>query len=535
MTNYRRRFIATLLAAVLLLPCLPAVSMAAPDTADIQCIVNGSPIRIQTIDGEPFLFLPAAADMSSLTFRFPGETLRLRTDAGELTAVSGEPADLTPLFPSVPEDGVCRAELSRGGVSDTLRIMQSEHIASLYSTSADPDKDLHWVELSKSNKAKGSAVLMDETGSVLYDGELKQIKGRGNSTWDYAKKPYQIKLDQSADLLNIGEPSKTWVLLANYFDKTLLRNRIGLDLAAEMGMEYTSRCRPLDLYYDGCYRGSYLLTEKVEIDENRVDLHNLEKDYETANPEIEDFDSLPRVTGTAANGYACQYIQGLNAPENVSGGFLLEVDYAERLPEEASWFTSGLNQNLVCKSPEYLSKEGMDYITAVWQNYEDAISSGGVNPTTGESFEAYMDLPSLAKSYLLLELAMEPDAYTSSTYFYKPADEEKLYAGPLWDFDTSFGESIVVNDPLALLVGRKELPSRLLKLPAFLEEARRQSRTLDSLVRNILMDQDPAARGQILRSLAGYDEEIRASRRMDHVFWNDTRHEKGTNTTSYLA
>lgn len=177
----------------------------------------------------------------------------------------------------------------------------------------------------------------------------------------------------------------------------------------------------------------------------------------------------------------------------------------------------------------------MDYITAVWQNYEDAVSNGGVNPETGASFSEYMDLPSLAKSYLLLELAQEPNAYVSSTYFYKPADSEKLYAGPLWDFDTSFGESEQVNNPHALLVGKAAIPSRLLELPAFLEEAVRQSQTLDRLVREILLDKETGTQGMILRSLAGYDEEILPSRRMDHVFWSDTDRENGANTTEYLA
>lgn len=336
MTNHRRRVIALILAAILLLPCLPAVTQAAPEEPVFRCLVGDCEILPQTVGEDLYLFLPSAADMSGLTFRFPGETLLLRTEEGALTAVSGEPIDLTSLFSSTPEDGIFQIEMLLGGTAGTLRIMHSQYIASLFITSDDPDKDLRWVELSKSNKAKGSAVLMEESGTVLYEGALKQIKGRGNSTWEYAKKPYQIKLDQSADLLLTGEPSKTWVLLSNYFDKTLLRNRIGLDLAAEMGMEYTSRCRPVDLYYDGSYRGSYLLTEKVEIDENRVDIHSLEKDYEAANPDIEDFDSLPRIEDTAANGYSCQYIQGLNTPEDLSGGYLLETEYTQRLPEEAS-------------------------------------------------------------------------------------------------------------------------------------------------------------------------------------------------------
>ena len=68
--------------------------------------------------------------------------------------------------------------------------------------------------------AGDGAILLDETGSTVNAGKLKQIKGRGNSTWKGAKKPYQIKLDKKADLLSSGDAAnsnKTWVLLANYF------------------------------------------------------------------------------------------------------------------------------------------------------------------------------------------------------------------------------------------------------------------------------------------------------------------------------
>ena len=183
---------------------------------------------------------------------------------------------------------------------------------------------------------------------MLYEGKLSHIRGRGNSTWTYSvKKPYQIKLDKASDLMECGEPAKTWVLLGNYFDKTLLRNRIGLNLAAEMGMEYACHVRPVDLYYDGVYRGSYLLSEKIEIKTNRVEIRDLEDAFEKTNAETADLDSLPRVQGKAANGYLCQYIKGLNTPEDITGGYLLEIDFPERLPEEASWFVSGLKQSIV--------------------------------------------------------------------------------------------------------------------------------------------------------------------------------------------
>jgi len=81
----------------------------------------------------------------------------------------------------------------------------------------------------------------------------------------------------------------------------------------------------------------------------------------------------------------------------------------------------------------------MSYISALYQAFEDAVMNGGVHPDTGKDYREYVDLDSLAQCFLLLELSQCGDAFQSSTYFYKPAGEEKLYAGPLWDFDSAYG------------------------------------------------------------------------------------------------
>lgn len=81
----------------------------------------------------------------------------------------------------------------------------------------------------------------------------------------------------------------------------------------------------------------------------------------------------------------------------------------------------------------------MSYISALYQAFEDAVMNGGVHPDTDKDYREYVDLDSLAQCFLLLELSQCGDAFQSSTYFYKPAGEEKLYAGPLWDFDSAYG------------------------------------------------------------------------------------------------
>ena len=145
---------------------------------------------------------------------------------------------------------------------------QKADVASVYITSEDPvNHGRAWIENSKEHKTSGTIKMIREDGDIIYDGKLKQIKGRGNSTWGDPKKPYQIKLDQDTDLCETGledEANKTWVLLSGYKDRTLMRNQLTFAIAREMGLDYTPHCRQVDLYYDGEYRGLYLLCEKTE-------------------------------------------------------------------------------------------------------------------------------------------------------------------------------------------------------------------------------------------------------------------------------
>ncbi len=525
MTNHRRRVISLLLAALLLLPCLPAVSLAAPDPTGLQCVCGDNVICLQQDRQEESqwaLFLPAAADLTRLTFLFEDEDLRLRTEEGELDLVSGKPYDLTQLFPHGPDQGVYRAELCREDEVFPLKLMRSAHIAALFLASDDPDEDRAWVDETKSHKTSGSAALLSAGGEVLYSGGLKQIKGRGNSTWLYPKKPYQLKLEKAADLMGCGEPSKTWVLLANYIDPSLLRNRISYDLAAELGLDYSPHSRPVDRYYDGEYRGSYLLSEKTEVGENRVEVRDLEAAYEEANPELEDFAALPLTEGLTEAGFPCQYAADLNDPEDLSGGYLLEMDYEERAREEASWFSTALDQYLTIKSPEYASKAAVDRISGLWQRFENAAAAGGQDPETGTDCAAVTDLTSLARCYLLMELSQDRDAYLSSTYFYKPAGEERLYAGPVWDFDSAYGLSDANLSPTALTAARSPMAEKLLTVPAIRVAVKEESPALHRLVTDILLSPDPDRRGESgLRPLRSYDSEIEASRRMDRVLWPD--------------
>jgi hypothetical protein len=100
------------------------------------------------------------------------------------------------------------------------------------------------------------------------------IRGRGNSTWEFPKKPYRIKLDSKTSLLNLQAKEKNWVLLANYADKTLIRNAVAFKISGLVGLEYTPPVRFVDVYLNDALLGNYMLTDQIEVASKRVEVES---------------------------------------------------------------------------------------------------------------------------------------------------------------------------------------------------------------------------------------------------------------------
>ena len=531
MKGFKLLSVGLLLMALVGSPSSLSIAEETTNVYDLTYIASedGAAISFVKIDGGRMaLFLPSSANLSALALHFEGGDATVVVDEQSLDIASDEPFDLASLFPDPPADGIYSFILVQGPHRLSVKLMISANIGSLYITSDDPaNEGQAFVDQVKGNKASGKMVLLRADGSTVYAGDLKQIKGRGNTTWNYPKKPYQIKLTEKIDLLETGDPTeaeKTWILLANYYDHSLIRNALTFDLAAELGMPYSPHSQSVDFYYDGQYRGTYLLCEKTEISSGRVGIHDLEKDFETANPQVEDFDGLPTDVATNAYGRKCYYVTGLNDPDDISGGYLLEMDFWERADVEKSHFNSRWQFDIVVKSPEYLSLSALSYISEFYQDFEDALFREGVHPETGKSYTDYVDLTSLARSYVIFELSQNGDAYRSSTFFYKPAGEEMLYAGPVWDYDTAYGLYYLNYRETEMVAARTRMGKALIAVPSFLQAVQDIYRNeLNPLVTDIVLSDDPQAQSGRLRSIAGYSEELAASRRMNAFRWPQKR------------
>lgn len=342
------------------------------------------------------------------------------------------------------------AELPEGKKSCNMEICYSSNIASLFLETESGSMD--YLHESKEHYESGSYTLLAENGNLYYSGGIEKIHCRGNASWENTqKKSYQIKLTEKKDLLRMGE-DKQWLLLANAFDNTLLRNTLALDIAKELGLAFTPDAEYVDVYANGEYLGNYLLTEKIEVDENRVNITNLEEQMEVLNPDkdLEESAFFMEQQGRlfSTKGY---YVE--HQPEDITGGYLLEIEMSDRYGLEASGFITSRMQPVVFSSPQYASYEQVSYVANRYQDFEDAVfSEDGYSPYTGVYFADYIDMDSFARKYLLEELTKNLDSAFTSQYFYKPVDSvsTKFFAGPAWDYDKAIAASGITENGIDL-------------------------------------------------------------------------------------
>lgn len=493
---------------------------APADVTSVAATVDGHQITLTEKGGVKYLFLPASADLTklSLTVTTTPESDKVLLAGDKGTAYLQGTVDLTAVA-AANADGYreITASVGKGKQPLTFRVMQASAIPTMYLTSSDAAQGRDWVDASKSNAATGTMNLIGADGAPVYSGELKQIKARGNSTFTYTpKKSYQIKLAEPSDLLGKQEQVKTWVLLASYFDATQMHDKLIKDLAAELGLAYTASCDWVNLYYDGEYRGVYLLSEKNSVGATSVAITDMEQAYEQLNEGY----GTDMTTALAENSYGqqYQYTKDLKEPENITGGYLIELNH--EMWDEVSGFKTRQGVAFNVKSPEWCGDSAMKYISEYYQAFEDAVYATddtgaytGYNTGTGKYFYEYVDMDSLVKVFLLQELALNCDGFISSVYFYKDADG-MMYAGPIWDQDMTFGTGWNKTNG-AEIVDYHYLAEALIRIPAF-ESAVKEyyTNTFASEVRDLL-----GSNGTIARQYAL----LKDNAAMNYTIWDYIR------------
>lgn len=405
---------------------------------------------LELLPTENIFYLPALADVSAISLSWGGGPLYYKSSDGAYsgTLSSEQTLDLTPAKNVDARGTDCyKLTLTFGGTSTEYTFYADENLALVF---VETSKGLDFIESAKNNRDKNAKITVaNRDGGVEYsDTETtsSEIKGRGNATWSYYKKPYQIKLSAKTELLGMDK-AKTWILLAGYTDQSALHNALAFRLGEDLGVPYNIEYRFVNLYIDSEYRGMYMLCEKVQIDKSRINITDLEKKTEEANVGT-DLESLAQTTVTSGTLIkntiltSYTYTAGVKSPKDITGGYLVELDNI-RGHAGPSRFTTENGNTYVVKSPEYASKEEMEYIAELFADMEEAVYSESGYNKKGKHYNEYIDIDSFAAVYTVQELLKNWDAYLSSMFFFKDADSgnvtSKIYMGPLWDLDNILG------------------------------------------------------------------------------------------------
>lgn len=378
-----------------------------------------------------YLFLPAYANTGNVQISFKGAQMAVFEDGENRYELKSEKK-----IQCLEPNKLYNVSMVKGKETQAalrFMLMNSANLPALYIETQSGTMDA--VDADKSYQEKGRYVLIDADGALVYADRLDHITSRGNSTWYYPKKSYSIKLEDSADLLNMGS-ADAWILLSNVEDNTYLRNKITYDMAIEAGMTGAPESRYIDLYINHRYHGMYLLCEKIEAGTERIPIADLQTENKRINKGIE---QAERVGTDKWKSVALQ-----NNPRNITGGYILERDVSSKYDFEISGFeTDVLEDKYTIKCPEYASVEQTGYIRNLFNGMERAVlSKDGIDPDTGMSYLDYIDVKSFAQKYIIEELCKNNGAGATSSYFYKPEDEvsTKIFAGPVWDYDKAYAK-----------------------------------------------------------------------------------------------
>lgn len=245
--------------------------------------------------------------------------------------------------------------------------------------------------------AGATITIINPDMSIDYEGTMS-IKGRGNSTWNYPKKPFALKLDKKDKILGMKK-HKRWCLLANWIDRTMIRNAVAFEISKKTGLAWTPSGKHVEVVFNGKHLGNYYLCEQIKVDENRVNISSLD----------------PAAT----------------SGDGITGGYIFEIDDHY---DEAFKFKSTICQYpWMFKDPDEINTAQFNYVVNYVNELESSLYDAG--RFAARDFTNYLNLESFVDFWFVYELTMNADPnMPRSVYMHKDIGG-KMTAGPVWDFD----------------------------------------------------------------------------------------------------
>lgn len=257
----------------------------------------------------------------------------------------------------------------------------------------------------KKNYVDGTITVSDP-GKLYSDVETftadMGIRGRGNSTWGWPKKPWKVKLDEKASILGMPE-DKEWCLLANYADRTLMRNIVAMKLSEICGFSWTPRLCSVEVYLNDVYQGVYTFCEHKKVSSSRVNIEVID--------------------------------ENVTEGEALTGGYYFEIE--EQQDADVCWWTS-MGVPMMFSEPETPNEAQQAYVKGLFADFEEALlGSSSADPEKG--YAAYIDVESFINFYIVQELTKNIDGNVRKSSFLTKEVGGKLEMYHLWDFDLTLG------------------------------------------------------------------------------------------------
>ena len=268
--------------------------------------------------------------------------------------------------------------------------------------------------LSKEEYSKGTLQIESTNENFQLGPKKVKLRGRGNTTWSFPKKPFQLKFEEPFEVLGMASARK-WLLMAHYSDKSLLRTELAFDLSRTSDLDWTSDSRFVELIINEEYLGLYQLVEKIEATPNRV---------------------------------------------NSGQGFVLEVNRPNRQGPEDVIFESNLHEYTI-KDPEVTYGDvEFELIKDYIKTCEDAL----FGPDFRDSilgYRRYIDVHSFVDWFIIHEITKNSESAWSSSCYLNYVPGEKLKMGPIWDFDLSLGNNYAARSAEGFVIKGADWYNRL--------------------------------------------------------------------------
>lgn len=327
-------------------------------------------------------------------------------------------------------------EISVADMTYQVQFLTAENMETFYVV-LDQNRNLDYVHLNKREKIPGRVLIFDTKGKSSYK-TFCGFYGHGNSSWEAEKKSYNLKFDSYENLLDMGA-NDSFALLAGYRMNSLMSYAVSHELSKKIGFPYVPEYRFVNLYVDGEYAGVYCLIEKIEMDTNRLELTSVyEEMKKICTQELVNYEH--QVWKNKETEERRHYYNIETNPKDITGAYLLEMDFFDYGEEESRFTTKFQRNKIVLKRAMYSSEAQVNYIADFWQEFENALFSEDGYNEKGKRYTEYIDMESFAMQWLMYELSKE-DSMLSSIYYYKESDiagDGVIHACYPWDLERSY-------------------------------------------------------------------------------------------------